>query len=88
MTDHELAAKLLAVVSPAGDSVLEGAMAAGEDAAAIIDLVEQAAIHSVHLPQNLLDKIADFADDPELAADDVAAVREDLAKLAPLVLTA
>lgn len=63
-------------------------MAAGEDVAAIIDLVEQAALCAVHLPQTLLDSVAAFVDDPALDGDDIAAVREDLATLAPLALTA
>ncbi|OHV03881.1 hypothetical protein [Mycobacterium talmoniae] len=81
MTDHELAEQLLAVVNPSGDDVLEGAIRAGEDAAAIIDLVEQAAIRRVRLSQVLVDAVADFADDAALDRDDIAAIREDLAKL-------
>jgi hypothetical protein len=81
MTDHELAEQLLAVVAPTGDAVLEDAMRAGEDVAAIIDLVEQAAIHGKRLPPELLVAVDSFADDPALADDDVAAIREDLARL-------
>jgi hypothetical protein len=81
MTDHELAERLLAAVAPGGDSVLEGAMRAGEDVAAVIDLVEQAAIHGRQLPQEVLDAVDSFADDPALDDDDVAAIREDLVQL-------
>lgn len=53
-------------------------MRAGEDVAAIIDLVEQAAIRGIHLSQDLMEAVDDFVDDPALADDDVAAIREDL----------
>lgn len=85
MTDHELAVELLTVVFPDGCRVIEGAMAAGEDVAAVIDLVEQAALKSIPLPQNLVDAVAEFADDPAaLDPDDIAAIREDLATIAAL----
>lgn len=63
-------------------------MRAGEDVAAIIDLIEQAALCGAHLPRELLDAVAQFVDDPALAADDVAALRADLAVLAPLAYSA
>ncbi|MBS9536033.1 hypothetical protein KIH27_20835 [Mycobacterium sp. M1] len=87
MTDRELAEQLFAAVRPDGFGI-RSAMAAGEDVAAIIDLVEQAALRTVRLPQTLLDSVAEFVDDPALDGDDVAAVREDLATLAPFALTA
>ncbi|MGB5798349.1 MAG: hypothetical protein WBH51_21485 [Mycolicibacter algericus] len=59
-------------------------MAAGEDVAAIIDLVEQAALRSIPLPQHLADAVGKFADDPSLAPDDIAAIREDLATIASI----
>ncbi len=59
-------------------------MAAGEDVAAIIGLVEQAALRSIPLPQSLSDAVAEFADDPALDPDDIAAIREDLATIAAL----
>jgi hypothetical protein len=80
MTDHELAERLFAEVKPDGFGI-KGAMRAGEDVAAIIDLLEQAAIHGRHLPQKLLEAVDSFADDPALDDDDVAAIREDLAQL-------
>lgn len=87
MTDRELAEQLFAAVKPEGFGI-KSAIAAGEYVAAIIDLVEQAAIRSIHLPQSILDAVAEFIDDPALDADDIAAVREDLATLTPLALTA
>lgn len=80
MTDHELAEQLFAVIKPEGFGI-EGAMRAGEDVAAIIDLVEQAVIRGTRLPRELLDAVEDFADDPALDDDDVAAVREDVTRL-------
>ena len=87
MTDHELAEQLFAAVKPDGFGI-KGAIAAGEDVAAIIDLVEQAAIQRIHLRQELVDAVADFADDPALDSDDTTAIREGLATLRPLALTA
>lgn len=63
---------------------IRGAIAAGEDFAAIIDLVEQAALRSIPLPKHLLDEVAAFIDDPALDPDDIAAVREDLTTIAAL----
>ncbi|MFL0277000.1 hypothetical protein [Mycobacterium sp. SMC-19] len=84
MNDRDLAEELFAVAAPSGDWAIKGAIAAGEYVAAIIDLVEQAAIRSIRLPQNLVDAVVNFIDDPALDADDIAAIREDLATLAAL----
>ncbi|OQZ92208.1 MULTISPECIES: hypothetical protein [Mycolicibacter] len=83
MTDHELAEQLFAAVKPEGFGI-KSAVSAGEYVAAIIDLVEQAALRSIPLPQNLADAVAEFADDPTLDPDDIAAIREDLATITAL----
>ncbi|WP_154677656.1 hypothetical protein [Mycolicibacter icosiumassiliensis] len=83
MTDHELAEQLFAVVKPDGFGI-KGELAAGEYVAAIIDLVEQAALRPIPLPQGLVDAVAEFADDPALDPDDIAAIREDLATIAAI----
>ena len=83
MTDCELAEQLFAVIKPDGFGI-KSAVSAGEYVAAVIDLVEQAALKSIPLPQNLMDAVAEFADDPALDPDDIAAIREDLATIAAL----
>lgn len=92
MTDHELAERLLAVVSPGGDEVFESAMRAGEDVIAIAELVEQAAIRRIAVPRDLLEAVRQLADDEEdvdgnfpLDDGDIAALREDIATLTLVV---
>ncbi|WP_158260356.1 hypothetical protein [Mycobacterium talmoniae] len=45
-------------------------------------------LRTLATPRELLDAVAGFVNDPGLRSDDIAAVREGLAILAPPVLTA
>lgn len=90
MTDHELAERLLAVVGSAGEGT-RSAITAGEDEVAIAELVEMAALKHIAIPNELLFAVRQLADDGPAGAldtDDIAALHEDIATLALMVLSA
>jgi hypothetical protein len=89
VTDQELANQLLELVAP-GDDVLGGLANTSDAIAAVIDLVEMAAIDRIALPRELLDAVRDMADEGGggMDDDDIAALREDLTTLSPLALPA
>jgi hypothetical protein len=90
MTDHELAERLAEVVDAGHDDPIRRLIRAGEDVAAVLDAVEQAASEKAAVPRELLDAVGSFVDESRPGMDDVDVItlREDVATLAPLALTA
>lgn len=89
MTDQELANRLLEIVAP-DNSAVRRLIDSSEAVAAVIDLMEMAAIDRIPLPRELLDAVRTMADEGGGGMDevDVASLRKDLVTLSPLALPA
>jgi hypothetical protein len=89
MTDQELANRLLEMVAP-NNSAVRRLIDSSEAVAAVIDLMEMAAIERIPLPRDLLEAVKEMADEGGGGMDDrdMAAIREDLTTLSPLALPA